>query len=283
MTQLTLHESVRDFIRTAPGMTGPRVLVADIETFPMLSYHWRMWKQNISDAQVVEDVSLMSFAAKWLNQPDAFYIDQRGMGKRMRNHRKTLAAVHKVLSNADMVVAHNGQRFDIPMLQGFMVEEGMPPLPPIKVVDTLLLNRKQFAFSSQRLGFVSPKFMPSDDAKSKHNEFPGFSMWLECLADNPAAWDANKEYNLTDVTALEALYLKLRGWYQGGPNFGPYSAAAEGDHVCPNCGSTGVDRKGYRHTQVGIYQRYRCNDCGAWSRGRVLTATRAERSHILMN
>ena len=28
-------------------MTGPRLLVLDIETFPNLGYHWGLWQQNI--------------------------------------------------------------------------------------------------------------------------------------------------------------------------------------------------------------------------------------------
>lgn len=284
MTELKLHDTASGFNKSQRGK-GPRVLVADIETFPMLSYHWRMWKQNISDQQVVEDISLMSFAGKWLGQPDAFYIDQRGKGARMRDHRKTLRAVHKVLSETDFVVAHNGQRFDLPMLQAFMVEAGMAPLPPLKVVDTLLLNRKQFAFSSQRLGFVSPKFMPQDEAKSTHGKFSGFSMWLECMKDNPEAWDENQMYNLRDVTALEELYMKVRGWYKGGPNFGPYThSLEEGQHVCANCGSTNIKpatRPAY--TQVGVYRQHRCGDCGAFARGRKLIRTAEQRAHILMN
>lgn len=280
-SDLTLHDSVASFLRAAPKR-GPRIPVFDIETFPMLSYHWRMWKQNISTLQVVEDISMMSFAAKWLGQPDAFYTSMRGAGKRMRDDIRLLRPLHRLLSNVDMVVAHNGHRFDLPVIRARMAERQLSPLPPIKVIDTYQLNKQAFGFSSQSLAHISPKF--TDDGKTEHKQFPGFHLWLACMQDDPEAWDECETYNLTDCTSLEEVYMKCRGWYQGAPNVGPYfKDIAEGEHVCDTCGSTNVRVKGTRKTQVGIYKRYRCLDCGHWSRGRLLVANRAQRAHILMS
>lgn len=279
LSDLILHPTAASFVRTAPS-EGPRIGVTDIETFPMLSYHWRMWKQNISTIMNVEDVTLMSFAIKWLGQPDAFYADNRGMGKKMRDDTKLLKQLHRILMSCDMLVAQNGKKFDLPQIKGRMAIKGMAPLPPIKVIDTLLHNRNEFAFSSNSLAHLSPKF--AEEAKTAHKNFPGFELWLECLRDNPEAWAECETYNLTDITSLEEMYIKLRGWYQGHHNHGAYVTGVDG-HVCPNCGSTKVVAKGKRQTQVGIYQRYKCTPCGAWSRGRSLIATRADRAHILMN
>ena len=273
------EKSLAKFLKVADRMVGPKVLVADIETFPILAYVWGLFKQNISLEQIAEDWSMMSFACKWLGQPELFYLDNRDQYE-AKDDFLQLTALSHILAEADMVVAHNGARFDLPKIRARLALKGFKPTPPIKVVDTLLLNRTAFGFTSQKLQYVSGKF--AIDAKSDHKKYPGWKLWLGCMANDIGAWKECEAYNITDVTALEETYLALRGWYTGGPNFGPYMPHTE-EHNCPNCGSSDVTKKGTRKTQVGIYQRYNCGNCGAWSRGRVLIADKVARSHILMN
>ena len=99
-----------------------------------------------------------------------------------------------------------------------MVMAGMLPPRPFKVIDTLLMAKQQFRFTSNRL-----EWMTGDSAnlteisKSKHAKFPGFALWAECLKGNVEAWDEMREYNVPDVTSMEELYLRLRPWYVGHP------------------------------------------------------------------
>lgn len=278
--KITRVKSLDRFIRVADRMIGPRVLVADIETFPILAYVWGLFKQNITLDQITEDWSMMSFACKWLGHPEVFYLDNRDRDD-PKDDSIQLHALHAILSQCDMVVAHNGARFDLPKIRARLALNGHKPLPPIKVIDTLLLNRAAFGFTSQKLQYVSDKF--AVDAKSGHKKYPGWKLWLGCMAHDLGAWRECQEYNITDITSLEETYIATRGWHSGGPNFGPYIENEEGEHNCPNCGSTHVTKQGTRKTQVGIYQRYSCDDCGAWSRGRVLVASKSQRAHILMN
>lgn len=280
-TEIVRAKSLKDFIAIPDKINGPRVLIADIETFPIVAYVWSLWKQNIGLEQIAQDWSMMSFAAKWLGQPELFYLDNR-LRKDSRDDSVQLYALHAILRNTDMVIAHNGAKFDLPKIKARMAMKGMEPLPPVKVVDTLLLNRRTFMFTSQRLGFVSDQFanVPKDD----HAAYPGFKLWLGCMAHEKAAWAECEKYNITDVTSLEETYLALRGWYEGAPNFGPYTTPSSDEaFVCPNCGSEHVIRKGTRQTQVGIYPRYHCHDCGSWSRGRLMSVSREQRAHILTN
>ena len=54
-----------------------KVLLIDIESAPIQSYHWQLWKENISIEQVQVDWSILSFGAKWLGDPrrKTFYFD----------------------------------------------------------------------------------------------------------------------------------------------------------------------------------------------------------------
>ena len=49
--------------------------------------------------------------------------------------------------------------------------------------------------------------------------------------------------------------------------------------VCPKCGSQHVNKRGFAETNVGKFQRYRCDDCGSWSRV-WRGITHRERKHL---
>lgn len=273
--------NARAFAAKSAGINGPRVLVADIETFPCIFYAWGPGKQNLGIEALHTDWSMMSFCGKWLGIDGVFYADNRYRAW-PRDDFEQLLCVHVILSETDMVLAHNGKKFDMRKIRARLALNGFPPLAPIKVIDSYQLNDKAFGFTSQKLAYVSEHF--GDQGKSEHVKFPGLHLWKQCEAGNMEAWEECREYNTRDVLETEAMYLKLRGWYHHGPNFGPYVTPSEqGKVVCHRCGSENVIKKGTRpaRTQLGIYQRYKCNDCGAWPRGRVMIATREERAHIL--
>jgi len=274
-------KQVGQFIARAPK-EGPRVLVADIETFPVKAYVWSLFKQNVGVDMIEDDFKLMSFCGKWLQDPAYFYIDNRDAAGGPRDDTDQGVAAWSILAETDFVIAHNGKKFDLRKLRARFAMLGLAPLPPVHVVDTLHLNASAFAFDSQRLAFVSKYF--SETEKDKHAKFPGFEMWKQCMADNIEAWKANQKYNLADVTSTEEMYLALRGWYTNAPNFGPYfDNQGDEDFRCPNCGSSHVHKSKVRRTNLGIYQQYHCQGCGAYPRGRYMVVGKAERSHILVN
>lgn len=278
---MTFHDTPTSFLRAAPK-TGPKILVGDIETFPALSYHFNFWNNNVNDDFIREDTSLMSTAFKWLEQDDAFYVSQRGKGKNIRDDKQQLLKVRRILHEADFIVAHNGKKFDMRKLRGYMALRGLPPFEPVKVIDTYQLNKQAFGFDKQSLKWTSSRL--SNTPKLDHAAFPGSKLWVGCLEDDPAAWLENFEYNFTDVISLEQKYLRLRGWYERHPNLGPYFNNPKEAHCCPNCGSFDVKvSKRNRMTDLGIYHQYVCNHCGKYSRGRYLAATKEQRAHILVS
>ena len=48
----------------------PRILIFDIETSPLKAYVWRRWKQNIHLDQTLSEWFMISWAAKWLDEPE---------------------------------------------------------------------------------------------------------------------------------------------------------------------------------------------------------------------
>jgi hypothetical protein len=100
-------------------------------------------------------------------------------------------------------------------------------------------------------------------------------LWVKVMAGDEKAWDRFRRYNLQDVHLLIDLYNVMLPWIQGHPNVSLY-----GGKGCPKCGSRDVQRRGYRTTTVGRYQRFHCQTCGAWAtsgKSEELTDLRAEK------
>ena len=273
--------NLKKFLRLAPK-NAPAILHIDIETFPLEAWVWGLFKQNIGLNQIKVDWAMMSFCAEWDHTDEQFYIDSRAK-KSPRDDRHQLAALWELLDTADFVVARNGVKFDIRKIKAKMVEHGFRPFSPVKVIDPMLLNRKEFAFTSQKLEYTTSLLVP-ETKKSTHGQYPGFELWRACLMRDHAAWEECEAYNRQDVTSMKAEYHEVRGWYSTHPNvavyYDPATPEDEAKH-CNVCGSphtTMLDKPA--RTQIGTYELYECNDCGNFSRGRKLTNTIEQRAHI---
>jgi hypothetical protein len=153
-----------------------------------------------------------------------------------------------------------------------MIQNGMKPYSPIKIIDTKVAASKIAKFTSNKLEWLAPNVAGS--FKSDHRKYPGMELWSECLKGTPGAWKEMQKYNKQDVKATEDLYYKLRPWMKDHPNFGVYTGEM---HVCPNCGSANVQARGTEKTQASQYTRYHCQNCGKWSRGKKMLSPLAER------
>lgn len=255
---------------------GPRVLLIDIETAPMLGYVWSLWENNVALNQLHSDWHVLSWSAKWLGDSPKkiMYQDQRN-AKVVSDDKKLLQAIWKLLDEADIVISQNGKAFDTKKLNARFIYHGFQPPSSYKQIDTMLIAKKHFAFTSNKLEYMSDKFC-TKYKKLKPSKFPGFTMWLECLAGNKAAWREMEKYNKYDVLALEELYTKLIPW-DSSINFDLYRDAEE--HIC-KCGSKDFQRYGYFYTATAKYQRYKCKDCGAETRDRVNLLDKAKKKSL---
>lgn len=259
-------------------MDNPRILLLDVETAPKIAYVWQTFKTNVTVDQIVSDTYLLSYAAKWLGDKKIVY-DSQAHAKSLPNDTRLLWQIHDLLDEADIVVAHNGQAFDLPFVITRMVAANIPPPSPFKQIDTYKVAKKQFGFTFNKLEFLA-KALKCRTLKNKHRNFPGMELWKECLNRNQDAWKEMAVYNKDDVYVLEEVYIKMRPWIEGHPNVGIYHDF--GRPVCPKCGGM-VERRGTAYTNTGRYQKYHCLDCGGYSRGRLLLKDRQYRVNQLVN
>lgn len=260
-------------------MSKAKILILDIETAPILAHVWRTWKENVGLNQISHDWYILSFSAKWLGAKRVMYEDQ-SKAAQIEDDTDLMRKLHALLDEADIVVAHNGRRFDLKKINARFILRGMTPPSPYEIVDTLDIAKQNFAFTSNRLQYLTDQLCT--EKKMSHAKFPGFELWAQCLKGNPLAWKEMARYNKQDVISLEELYLILRPWAVGHPNIGAIEGAD--GHACPKCGSAEVIQKGFRFTkQGGKYARFLCKCCGGWSRGRQMQQAHGQRRQLLVN
>jgi hypothetical protein len=228
---------------------------------------------------VKEDFTILSFSAKWLGSDDVVYFDTGGRGaKKVRDDSKLLSELWKVLDEADIVVGQNVAAFDLKKINTRLIAQGFHPYSPVRVVDTMLVAKRHFGFTSTKLAWLS-RLTPT--RKSEHKKYPGFALWEACLRDEKAAWAEMKAYNQRDVEATENLYLKLRPWIDGHPNVAVYSDSEVS--TCPKCGSERLENRGFVYSQSAKFKRFRCRDCGGNARAKSNVLLKGKRASLVGN
>lgn len=248
---------------------GPRILIFDIETSPELGYVWGRFKQFLAPVQVKQRSFMLTWSAKWLGEDDVlddaipnhrpWYshdIDARGAytldkGEyKEEDDREIVASMWHLLDSADVVVAHNGLRFDLPYLNSRFAYHNLGMPSPFKVVDTCKIAKKYFRFpanSLKELGIYLGIEVPKLDTD--------FQLWVDCMEGKKEAWEYMVEYNRYDVKLLEEVYLRLRSYDKSAPNLSLYF---DDDALRdPVTGSTEVVEDGFAYTAQSKFQSYK--------------------------
>jgi DNA polymerase III epsilon subunit-like protein len=256
--------------------TGARILIFDIETAPIRAKVWGIWNQNISIDQIESDWFVFTWAAKWLFEDKVYSGSLTSKEAIRQDDKRILKGIWELLNEADIVVAHNGDKFDIPKLNTRFLLAGMEPPLPYQSIDTLKHIKRNFAFTSNKLEFVNR--MLGLPRKSKHE---GFELWSKCYIGDSEALKNMLDYNVNDVRILEETYLRLRPWIKPHPNTSLF-ILDENTHRCPTCGSKDLIEQGKKYyTTVNAYNQFRCGNCGATGRKRVSDIAIKQRRHIL--
>jgi DNA polymerase elongation subunit (family B) len=246
-----------------------KILLLDIETAPSLAYVWGLWDENVPLDRLIESGYMLCWSAKWLGEKEIFFSS-----KYKRSTRQMLKPLHKLLDEADAVVHYNGKRFDIPHINREFLLQGLPPPSPYKQIDLLETVKRQFKFVSNKLQHVSVEL--GLEGKTKHD---GFSLWIGCMEGKKESWDDMETYNIQDTVLLEKVYNKLLPWVKGHTNYSMYNPTKL---VCPHCGSTNHQKRGFTFTIASKFQRYQCKDCKTWFKDNtILNRTDFKTSEII--
>src|SRR5437762_2060834 len=136
-----------------------------------------MFEQNALAAR--EYTSICAFSAKWYKGskttkalPD--YSDYR---LDTRTDRAIVQELRDLMDQADIVVAHNGNAFDIKTINSRIIYHSFLPPSPFQSVDTKNAAKRAFRFPSNSLDNLAKYF----GFGSKDNT-GGFQLWQQCMA-----------------------------------------------------------------------------------------------------
>lgn len=231
-----------------------RIKFYDVESAPNISYTWGLHKQFIQPSQIVQPQRVICWAVK------EYGSDKMHFASEQIGHEKMIRKLHALLMDADAICGYNSVNFDNKMINAEFAKYGLAPLPPSKQLDLYKVVKKNFKLPSYKLEYVAKHFKIGE--KVKH---AGFELWPRCMAGERQAWREMREYNERDTELLESLYVKLLPWIQNHPSW----SLANGAHVCTNCGSNKLQRRGYETTKVVRYARFQCTSCGKWTKSRT--------------
>lgn len=252
----------------------PKILIFDIETSPMISYHFGHWNQNISLDQVIENPIMLTWSAKWLFSSEVISEKITTDEVLRRDDKRIVTALWNLINGADIVVAHFGNKFDIPMMNSRFIINGLQPTTSYKSIDTKAVASKHFRFPSNKLDAIAGYFGFGKKIKTD------FLLWRGCMEGNADKIEEMRVYNVQDVIVLEEVYLKLRPYIRSHPNVGLYiDSEVPG---CANCGCEDLTLEDQYYTNTNKYDVYRCT-CGALSRVRNSSLTKEDRKNLIVS
>lgn len=234
----------------------PRIVSFDLEVSPALGYFYPpTWETGI--LKIEERQKLMSFAwqivgekkirALCLADMDTYKVDP---------HCDKLLAIelHKVMSEADILLGQNSDNFDIKMANYFFIRNDLEPIPPTKSIDTMKIAKRYFRFANNKLDNLGEELGVGGKTKIKHSD-----IWQDCfLHGDKKSWKLMNVYCKNDVRVTTEIYLKMRSFMHSHPSLSRISGEWDS---CPRCGSYSFRIKAYRTTNTLRYHQYQCNDC----------------------
>jgi hypothetical protein len=237
---------------------SPRIALYDLENAPSLGWYYDRYKEGniVADER---DWFMLSFAYQWLGEKKVHVralCDYPGYTKNKTDDSHLIKDLWKLFDEADILIAHNGDRFDRRKSNSRFLGCGLPPPSPYKTVDTLKVARRQFLQGSNSLQSLG-EFL------GLGGKLPttGWHTWRGCIDGDPKAWASLKRYNKRDVALLGQVYERLLPWV---PNH-PKMTMWKGADACINCGKFHLQKRGTEPNARGkLMQRVKCMDCGKW-------------------
>lgn len=247
-----------------------RVLILDVERLPGITVQsW--WDRGdlknryVHHETVTREPRTTLVSAKWYDQPDVIRFaewDKGGRGTFLRR-------VHRLMSEADIIVGHNLDNADVPWLKGdfYLPRIGhkhrpnLPPLPPHKTVDTLKVLRREFKSGMPFKGL---------DAALQILGHPGKTDRYDARAMERAAAGSREDqarlgsYCDGDVIGTQWLYDWCRPHIKNHPAL--FIDGEDKLRVCNRCGSATTDTPRRYVANVLTYSMRKCVSCAAYSR-----------------
>ena len=241
-----------------------KILILDVERLPGITeqYWWDrsdLKNRYISYESTVRMPRTTIVCAKWYDSPDVIELAEWDPGGRKR----FLKRVHSLLTQAEIVVGHYITGADLPWLAGDLhLEAGLPPLPPIKTVDTLKVIRKVFGSGAPFKSLDA--FCQIVGIESKTDRYDQRAMERAVTEKSIPDREKLTAYCVGDVLASQGLYDFLRPYIPNHPTL--FVDGKDKLTVCHRCGHDTKPIPRRYVANVLTYSMRKCTQCGGYSR-----------------
>ncbi len=179
-----------------------KILIYDLETSPNVGWFWRAgYKQNIQPNQILKERAIICVSYKWLGEDQVYNLSW----DKNQDDKFLIEQFVEVLNEADLIVAHNGDNFDIKWFKTRALFHRIPTLPNYKQFDTLKVAKSKLYLNSNRLDYIS-KFLGFE---GKIQTTPDLWNRIVMLNDRNAMVEM-LDYCDEDVRQLEKVYNELK-------------------------------------------------------------------------
>ena len=231
-------------------------LYLDIEVTPNVGFFWNPGhKISVSYDNIIEERKIICICYQW----EGSKVESLHWSKN-KCDKKMISEFVKVMNQADELIGHNLDRFDIPWIRTRAFYHRVPMRHDYVSTDTLKLARRYLRMNSNRLDYIS-KY-----AGSEGKIHTDFGMWKSItLTNDQEALGKMIKYCKGDITELRKVHEQLIPYLPAKVHYG----VKEGkDKIsCPECGGktkinlTRVSASGNKRVQR------KCNECGKHSTG----------------
>lgn len=183
---------------------GAKVLVYDIETSYNIVKAWRIgWEVKIMHGDILHERKIICISYKWLGEDQVYNLTWDAN----QDDKFMLEQFIDVMNEADVLVAHNGDRFDLKWIKTRAFVHELPMLIDYPQFDTLKVAKKKFMFNSNALDYISK--LIGDLGKIKTN----MKLWDDIILRKcPEAMKDMIAYCNMDVIQLEKVYNRIVSW-----------------------------------------------------------------------
>ncbi len=229
------------------------VLVFDVETLPLVGYIWNPWNTNMYENQMIKDFCILSYSAKWYGDDRILSDVLTSREAVTRNDKRILTNFWKLIDKADVVITHNGKRFDVRKLNARFWKNHIVKPSSYKVIDTLTSAKAVFGLTYNSMDFIAKYIGMQEKLETD------FDLWKGCDNGNKEALQYMRDYNEQDIRVQEEVYTEMRGWIPNHPDMSVYASLTG---VCPVCLDTNYEKIGLYTASKLQYPEYRCETCG---------------------
>jgi uncharacterized protein YprB with RNaseH-like and TPR domain len=236
-------------------MSTIKRLFFDIETSPNIGLFWTAgYKQTISPDNIIKERAIICICYKWAGEKEVYSLTWDSK----QDDKKILEKFIEVANEADELVGHNGDRFDLPWIRTRCIYHNIPVFPNYVTIDTLKSARSKFKFNSNKLDYIA-KFLGIGE-----KIHTGYDLWKKIVLDkNKEALADMVTYCQHDVNLLEQVYDRMASYVPAKTHHG--IMMGNDKTSCPECGSVNMVLSKKRLSALGTMRvQMQCKECGKY-------------------